>query len=132
MDKAGTTLIFACPKLYVDRLLSDLESGGTYTPATIPVDLLLSAHNGFCSHFGIPVDMHCQEMPHLVDTFKMHKNPIGMRFISASHLSSMRSVSILVNRLLTQFLPGVDALLVSQHHGHSAAGSLKPLQLLFL
>ena len=30
MDKAETTLMFMCPKLYVDKLLTDLETGGTY------------------------------------------------------------------------------------------------------
>ena len=110
MDKAETTLMFMCPKLYVDKLLTDLETGATYQPATLSHADLLHAHNGFCRHYGIPVDMTCQAMPHYVGTCKMHKDPPGMRFISSSNTSSMRSVSLMINRLLTQLLPGLDAL----------------------
>ena len=59
------------------------------------------------------VDMTCQAMPHYVGTCKMHKDPSNMRFISSSNTSSMRSVSLMINKLLTQLLPGVDALFAS-------------------
>ena len=122
MDKAEPTLMFMCPKLYVDKLLTDLETGATYQPATLSQADLLHAHNGFCRHYGIPVDMTCQAMPHYVGTCKMHKDPPGMRFISSSNTSSMRSVSLMIDRLLTQLLPGLDALFadVSQSVGIDA------------
>ncbi|DBA82066.1 TPA: hypothetical protein ACH3X2_006810 [Trebouxia sp. C0005] len=101
MDKAETTLMFMCPKLYVDNLLTDLETGATCQPATLSHADLLHVHNGFCRQYGIPVDMTCQAMPHYVGTCKMHKDPPGMRFISSSHTSSMRSVSLVINKLLT-------------------------------
>ena len=107
MDKAETTLMFMC---HVDSLLTDLETGATYQPATLSHADLLHVHNGFCRHYGIPVDMTRQAMPHYVGTCKMHKDPPGMRFISSSNTSSMRSVSLMINKLLTQLLPGVDAL----------------------
>ena len=105
--------MFMCPKLYVDNLLTDLETGATYQPATLSHADLLHVHNGFCRHYGIPVDMTCQAMPHNVGTCKMHKDPPGMRFISSSNTSFMRSVSLMINKLLTQLLPGVDALFVA-------------------
>ena len=43
MDKAEdkATLMFMCPKLYVDNLMTDLETGATYQPATLShADLL--------------------------------------------------------------------------------------------
>ena len=113
IDMAETTLMFMCPKLYVDNLLTDLETGATYQPATLSHADLLHVHNGFCRHYGIPVDMTCQAMPHNVGTCKMHKDPPGMRFISSSNTSFMRSVSLMINKLLTQLLPGVDALFVA-------------------
>ena len=61
MDKAETTLMFMCPKLYVDNLLTDLETGATYQPATLSHADLLHVHNGFCRHYGTPVDMTCQD-----------------------------------------------------------------------
>jgi len=36
-----------------------------------------------------------------------------MRFISSSNTSSMRSVSLMINKLLTQLLPELDALLAA-------------------
>ena len=35
LDKADTALIFACPKLYVDKLMTDLEEGVTYRPTAL-------------------------------------------------------------------------------------------------
>ena len=110
MDKAETTLMFMCPMLYVDNMLTDLETGATYQPATLSHADLLHAHNQFCRHYGIPVDMTCQAMPHHVGTCKMHKYLPGMHFISSSDTSSMRSVSLMNSKLLTQLLPGLDAL----------------------
>ncbi len=45
MDKAETTLMFMCPKLYVDDLMTDLETGATYQPATLSHADLLHVHN---------------------------------------------------------------------------------------
>ena len=106
MDKAETTLMFMCPKLCVEKLLTDLETGATYQPATLSHADLLHAHNGYCRHYGIPVDMNCQAMSHYVSTCKMHKEAPGMRFISSSNTSSMRSVSLIINKLLTPLLLG--------------------------
>ena len=47
-------------------------------------------------------------MPFYFGTFKLHK--AGMRFISSSNTSSMKTVSLWINRLLTQVLPDVDRL----------------------
>ena len=110
MDKAETTLMFMCPKLYVDKLLTDVETGGTYRPATLSHAELLHLHHGFCRHCGIPVELACQAIPHYVGTCKMHKDPPGMRFISSSNTSSMRPISLMLNQLLKQLLPAVDKL----------------------
>ncbi|DBA89366.1 TPA: hypothetical protein ACH3X1_016227 [Trebouxia sp. C0004] len=50
-------------------------------------------------------------MRRFLDSFKGRGvDPPGMRFISSSNTSSMRSVSLMINKLLTQLLPGLDAL----------------------
>ena len=53
VDKADTTIIFACPKLYVDKLMTDLEEGGTYRPTALTQGALLQSHNSFLQHHGI-------------------------------------------------------------------------------
>ena len=53
VDKADTTLIFACPKLYIDQLMTDLEEGGTYQPTPLAEGALLQRHNSFLRHPGI-------------------------------------------------------------------------------
>ena len=108
VDKADTTLIFACPKLYVDKLMTDLEEGGTYQPTTLTQGALLQSHNSFLQHHGIPIELDWQSMPFYFGTFKLHKP--GMRFISSSNTSSMKTVSLWINRLLTQVMPDVDQL----------------------
>ena len=47
-------------------------------------------------------------MPFYFGTFKLHK--AGTRFISSSNTSSVKIVSLWLNRLLTQVLPDVDQL----------------------
>ena len=47
-------------------------------------------------------------MPFYFRTFKLHK--AGMRFISSSNTSSMKAVSLWLNRLFTQVFPDVDRL----------------------
>ena len=54
VDKADTTLLFVCPKLYVDKLMMDLEEGGTYWPTALTQGALQS-HNSFLQHHGIPI-----------------------------------------------------------------------------
>ncbi len=81
VDKAETTLLFMCPRVYADMLLHDLETGGTYQISPLTQGTLLHVHNS--RHYGIPVDPKCQSMPHYVGTGKMHKDPPEMRFISS-------------------------------------------------
>ena len=108
VDKADTTLIFACPKLYIEQLMTDLEEGGTYQPTPLTQGALLQRHNSFLQHHGIPIEQEWQSMPFYFWTFKLHK--AGMRFILSSNTSSMKTVSLWLNRLLTQVLPDVDRL----------------------
>ena len=108
VDKADTTLISACPKLYIDQLMTDLEAGGTYQPTPLTQSALLERHNSFLQHHSIPIQQEWQSMPFYLGTFKLHKT--GMRFISSSNTSSMKTVSLWLNRLLTQVLPDVDRL----------------------
>ena len=108
VDKADTTLIFACLKLYIDQLMTDLEEGGTYQPTPLTHSALLQRHNSFLQHHGIPIEQDWRSMPFYFGTFKLHK--AGMRFISSSNTSSMKTVSLWLNKVLTQVLTDVDRL----------------------
>ena len=96
VDKAEATVIFACPKLYVGQLSSDLEGGGTYQPTDLTQGMILQVHNNFLREQGIPIDTDWQSIPFYLGTFKLHKP--GMRFISSSGTSSMKAVSLWINR----------------------------------
>ena len=62
VDKADTTLIFACPKLYIDQLMTDLEEGGTYQPTPLTQGALLDRHNSFLQHHGVPIEQEWQSI----------------------------------------------------------------------
>ena len=103
-----TRWYFADPKAYVTDILDDLHSASVYaTVQEDPLDLV-SIHNSFLSSYGVPVDPSCQSMPHYVATIKMHKTPAGSRYISSSASSSIKVVSVWLNRLFNALLPELD------------------------
>ena len=114
MDKAADTLVWQCPHAYYRKLRDDLkgESAGdkVYQLCTEPEQNILHRHALFITGHGLPAGATSQELPFYVRNPKLHKQPAGMRFISSSARSSIKVVSIWLNRLLRELLPDVDRL----------------------
>ena len=61
---------------------------------------VIAKHAAFLTDQGVPIDPSSQSIPYYVGCPKMHKDPVDMRFISSSASSSMKSVSVWINRAL--------------------------------
>ena len=108
MDKAANTLVFRCPKTYVTDILQDFHSASVYCNISQPPEKLVATHNAFLTQYSVPVDSNAQGMPYYTATVKMHKDPPGNRYISAD--SSMKTISLGLNKLFNALLPEVDKL----------------------
>ena len=120
MDKAADTFVFQCIKVYINDLVSDLEDPqGTYEMVDehaeawkqtfqtfvdmFNLDLppltdispagIVAMHRQFRLLFGLAVDEAFEHIAYYKLTRKMHKDPIGARFISSSESSSMQPIS---------------------------------------
>ncbi|KAL3153630.1 hypothetical protein ABBQ32_013233 [Trebouxia sp. C0010 RCD-2024] len=113
MDKAANTLVFHCPKAYVMDILQDFHSASVYSDVSDSSEQLVITHNAFLTQYGVPVDTSAQDMPYYTVTVKMHKGPPGNRYISSSSKSSMKTVSLGLNRLFNALLPEIDKLFAS-------------------
>ena len=108
MDKAMDTLVFQCPKVYINDIMHDLQTGGTYENVdghseawkhiaqsfssrfslTLPpftdtsTGGILDRHALLKGLFGIKTDVGSQSIPLYRLTRKMHKDSIGARIHS--------------------------------------------------
>lgn len=119
MDKAADTFVFQCPKVYITDIMNDLKDGGTYEVVDAHSDALQRSSEAFIARFGLELSplidislegiiaMHArfkamfgiqdsvthQSIPYYKLTRKMHKDPIGARYISSSENSSLLPIS---------------------------------------
>ena len=107
---ADNTLVWQCPHEYCRRLTQDLRSNDVYQVSDDDIPMVFARHGAFITLQGLPTDPGCQRIPYYVGCAKMHKDPVDMRFISSSALSSMKPISIWINRALNGMQPDVDLL----------------------
>ena len=111
MDKADHTLTWQCPHDYCRRLVKDLTSNGVYQVSTEDTTTVMARHTAFLTSQGMTIDPNCQAIPYYVGCPTMHKDPVDMRFISSSASSSMKCISVWINRALNGMQQEVDMLL---------------------
>ena len=100
IDKASNNIAIICKRLYASIIHKELnfsnignldntyERIGSDTP-----DDIIKKHVEYQKDFGIKVDTCMRKLPSMYWTPKMHKNPIGARFIIASKFSSLKLLS---------------------------------------
>jgi len=116
MDKASNTLTWQCPHDYCRRLVKDLTSNGVYQVSTEDATTVIARHAAFLTDQGMAIDPSSQAIPYYVGCPKMHKDPVDMRFISSSASSSMKCISVWINRALNGMQREVDMLFADSMH----------------
>ena len=110
-DKASNNILIVCRKYYLDVVLKELDTSDgsspqTYTCCSTPIENLVAEHKEFMDRQNLRIPEEMRQLPTFYWLPKMHKNPIGSRFIAASSACTTKPLS----QLLTSCLK-----LVTQH-----------------
>ena len=87
-DKAGNNIIVVCKKYYLDVVLKELESTNTNQKVHSDCSNVVSRHLKYMVQNNIFVQEQQEHLPSFYWLPKLHKNPYGARFITASNEST--------------------------------------------
>ena len=109
IDKASNNLVLICPKLYLQVICSELgintqtwnvKGNDIYKPTTESRNDIINHHNSLCRKFQQEIIKSNIRLPSIYPIPKLHKNPYKFRFIAAATTSSLKPISILLDRIL--------------------------------
>ncbi len=118
-DKAANNFIFICKKYYMQCLCSELgvvhtingswiaTGNSVYVPAPLSLENIIDVHEDISADFGVKIKEEDKTLPMIFAIPKLHKTPYKFRFIAGARKSSMKSLSILLTRILSS---------LKQHH----------------
>ena len=89
-DKAGNNVLVVCKKYYLDVMLKELDicngnSPQTYVSCSAYSEEIVLKHEEFMTRQNVKIPDEMRQLATLYWLPKMHKNPIGSRFIAASN-----------------------------------------------
>ena len=104
-DKTSNNVLIVCKKYYLDVVLKELDTCNgagpqTYTSCSAHVENLVVEHQQFMSRQNIKIPDDMKQLPTFYWLPKMHKNPIGSRFIAASSTCTTKPLSQLLTSSL--------------------------------
>ena len=104
-DKASNNILVVCKKYYLDVVLKELSTNNgtspqTYAPCSDHMEHLIAEHEDFLTRQNIRIPTDMKQLPGFYWLPKMHKNPIGSRFIAASSACTTKPLSQLLTSSL--------------------------------
>jgi len=109
IDKAANNFAFICKQFYISKLLSEVSnSSSTYSHVTHSQNDLISANKRFCKRFGLEVSEQQNTLPSMYWIPKMHKSPVGARFIVASKTCSTKPLTEVISRIFKMLYNHVE------------------------
>ena len=103
IDKASNNIAVICKKFYVDVILKELgkigECNQTYSDALKSKEDIIADDFAYIKHLKLDVQNENNKLPIMYWMPKMHKNPIGMRFIIASKHCSNKPLSKTISNI---------------------------------
>ena len=113
IDKASNNFAFICKKFYISKLLSELGEGGattnsTYSKATISKENIIENNIKYCKKFGLNVTEGQKDLPIMYWLPKMHKTPIGARYIVASKECSTKPLTKVISNVFKMIYSHVE------------------------
>ena len=79
MDKLSHNLTIVCRKYYTARIMNELSSDA-YASTNEAKEYIIARHREFNQRYNYKNPTNV--LPHLYAVMKLHKNPIGMRFLA--------------------------------------------------
>ena len=105
-DKAQNNILFTCKPFYISKVRDELNSPGqrTYQLDHISLEDIHRRVSDFSASKNIRVTDDMKEIPLIYWVPKMHKNPIGSRFIAGSKICSIKPLSQYFSKALKLIL----------------------------
>ena len=105
-DKAQNNILFTCKLFYIAKVRDELSSPGqrTYQLDNISIEDIHRRISSFSASKNIRVTDNMKEIPLIYWVPKMHKNPIGSRFIAGSKICSIKPLSQYFSKALKLIL----------------------------
>ena len=103
IDKASNNFAFVCKRFYVSKILTELgnnlQPNPTYNFCNVTPDEVIDDNVETSKKYGLVVaDNKFKSLPLMYWMPKMHKNPVGFRFIIASKYCSTKLISKAVTK----------------------------------
>ena len=100
-DKAGNNITIVCKKLYMESMDHEILSDSTFLEINDTPQHILAKHKEFLEKFNLKTSGN---IPYLYWIGKLHKNPIGKRFITSGKGGSLEELSKMVGICLKAIL----------------------------
>ena len=88
-DKASSSIMFVCKQYYLNVKRDEVKQDRHHETA----DTIIKKHFSFMRTIDIKVDTTMQKLPSFYWLPKMHKTPVGSRFIAASYSYTTKPLS---------------------------------------
>ena len=103
IDKAANNFAFICKQYYISSLLNEVgiinNDSETYEKCSMTKEEVISNNIEFCNRFSLNLEEDQNTLPTMYWLPKMHKTPIGKRFIVASSKCSTKPLSKLISKV---------------------------------
>ena len=109
VDKASNNFAFICKTFYVQRILSEISDNPTYNKVDNHTkEEIIKLNSEMCKTFDLNITVKQNSLPSMYWIPKMHKNPIGARFIVASKNCSTKTLSKVVSKVFKMLFSHVE------------------------
>ena len=113
IDKAANNFSFICKKYYVSRILQEVGLNGspstTYNNVDIPKADIINDNANYCNKFDLKLTEKQKALPIMYWLPKMHKTPIGCRFIIASKQCSTKPLTKVISIVFKMIFNTVES-----------------------
>ena len=107
IDKASSNLAIICKKYYTEIILKELgvlgERNNTYVLVNTDDKNIIKKDKQYCQKLKIKQGEDNEKLPIMYWTPKMHKNPVGKRFIVASKKCSLKPLAKIISSIFKMF-----------------------------
>mmetsp|Transcript_39732 Transcript_39732/g.75968 ORF Transcript_39732/g.75968 Transcript_39732/m.75968 type:complete len:279 (+) Transcript_39732:384-1220(+) len=109
IDKAANNFYIMCKKHYLQVCLNELRQEVAYEPAVnVTENDLIQDGKSFCEEHEIRLPNKVAKVPNFRIRVKLHKEPVGFRFVAGSPNAPLTSVSKWLTVAFKAIMPDVD------------------------
>ena len=113
IDKAANNYAFICKYFYLSELLKEVginnPPSSTYSLSDRTKENIVTYNKNYSKEFDLNITQQDESLPIMYWIPKLHKNPIGKRFIVASKKCSTKPLTSVVSRVFKMFFAHIES-----------------------